>query len=101
MHLKAQVLKARKACSRLVRMGRFTGARPPQWREAAARYSLMAAPIMVVIGTACIAGCTIAARRDAPPNLISTAEPVGFTTDVRILSADLTGFDDRSSKFLQ
>jgi hypothetical protein len=65
------------------------------------RYSLIAASIILFVAFACLAGCTSVERRDAPPNLFSSAEPIGFTPDVRLLSADLTGFDDRSSRFLQ
>ena len=55
----------------------------------------------LLIGIACLTGCTVSARRDAPPDLLSTAEPVGYGPDVRLLSADLTEFDSRSSQFLQ
>jgi predicted acylesterase/phospholipase RssA len=101
MLIKLPMHKLRKACSQFDCLGRFTCARRLQWRETLVRYSLNAAPFLVFVGISCFAGCTTAARRDAPPNLISTAEPIGFTADVRLLSADLTGFDDRSSKFLQ
>lgn len=57
--------------------------------------------LLAIAGMAFMSGCTVAARHDAPPDLISAAEPVGFSADVRLLSADLTGFDDRSSTFLQ
>ncbi len=101
MHIKVPVLKAFKACSRFDRLDGFTNARPLQWRETRAGYALNAAPLLVLVGITCLAGCTAATRRDAPPELISTAQPVGFTADVRLLSADLTGFDARSAKFLQ
>src|SRR5471032_1219198 len=101
MHLKLLALKAHKVCSRFNRLGGFASARRLQWRDTQSRYSLKVAPLIVLVGIAFLAGCTVAARRDAPPDLLSTAEPIGFTADVRLLSADLTGFDDRSSKFLQ
>jgi hypothetical protein len=101
MQMKLPVLKARKACSRIDRLGGFNGARSPQWRETLVSYLLNAAPLLVFAGIASIAGCTSVGRRDAPPNLISTAVPIGFTADVRLLSADLTGFDNRTGKFLQ
>jgi predicted acylesterase/phospholipase RssA len=78
MRLELFVAKARKIRSRIDRLGAFA-----------------------FVGIACLAGCTSVARRDAPPDLINMAVPIGFTADVRLLSADLAGFDDRSSRFLQ
>jgi hypothetical protein len=101
MHINLLVLKARKAFMRFDRMVGFINAKGLQWRETQVRFALNTVPLLVFVGIACLAGCTVATRRDAPPDLISTAVPIGFTADVRLLSADLTGFDARSALFLQ
>ena len=44
-----------------------------------------------------LAACAQVPRREAPPSLLTTATPVGFTADVRLLSTDRASVETRST----
>jgi len=56
---------------------------------------------MSVLGVFALVGCTAIARREAPPNLFSSAAPLGFDADVRFLSTDRASVETKSAAGLQ
>ena len=47
---------------------------------------------LLMLGLLALAGCQTAARRPAPPDLIGTATPDGFSADVRLVTTDVRNF---------
>jgi len=56
---------------------------------------------VLLLFLAALAGCGIAERKPSPPRLISGAMPEGYTTQVRLLAADVELFDKRSPAFFK
>ena len=49
-------------------------------------------PVLLMLGLLLMAGCQTAPRRAAPPELIGTAAPDGFSPDVRLVTTDFRNF---------
>ena len=46
-------------------------------------------------------GCATLARRPPPPSAINHTEPVGYTSPVRLVTTDLTGYTEQAPRFLE
>ncbi len=57
-----------------------------------------------VLWMACLVllgGCATLARRPPPPSTINHTEPVGYTSAVRLVTTDLTGYTEQAPQFLE
>jgi hypothetical protein len=56
---------------------------------------------ILLLLVATLAGCTSSTRRPAPPQLLSRAQPEGYTESVRLLASDVEHFSQISPPFLK
>jgi hypothetical protein len=61
----------------------------------------MRCTVILLLGLALLDGCTTAARRPAPPDLIGNAAPEGFPPTIRLVTTDLRRFSAFSPGFFR